>query len=33
MGPHTITRRHRYLGWAATLVMAAAVLVMLATSF
>ena len=33
MGPHTITRRHRYFGWAATLVMAAAVLVMLATSF
>ena len=33
MGQHTITRRHRYFGWAATAVMAVAVLVMLATSF
>jgi Mn2+/Fe2+ NRAMP family transporter len=33
MGQHTITRRHRFFGWAATLVMAVAVLVMLATSF
>lgn len=33
MGEHTITRRHRYFGWAATAVMAVAVLFMLATSF
>jgi Mn2+/Fe2+ NRAMP family transporter len=33
MGDYTITRRHRYFGWAATGVMAVAVLVMLATSF
>jgi len=33
MGAYTITRRHRYFGWAATAVMAVAVLVMLATSF
>jgi NRAMP (natural resistance-associated macrophage protein)-like metal ion transporter len=33
MGMYTITRRHRYFGWAATAVMAVAVLVMLATSF
>ncbi|MGI9135288.1 MAG: NRAMP family divalent metal transporter [Rhodoferax sp.] len=32
MGSHTITTGHRYFGWAATLVMALAVLVMLATS-
>jgi NRAMP (natural resistance-associated macrophage protein)-like metal ion transporter len=33
MGDHTITLRHRFFGWAATAVMAAAVLFMLATSF
>ena len=33
MGEYTITRRHRIFGWAATGVMAVAVLVMLATSF
>ena len=33
MGPHTMTLRHRYFGWAATAVMATAVVVMLATSF
>jgi len=33
MGHYTITLRHRYFGWAATGVMAVAVLVMLATSF
>ncbi len=33
MGSHTITAHHRFLGWAATGVMAVAVLVMLATSF
>ena len=32
MGPHTISLRHRVLGWAATAVMAAAVAFMLATS-
>jgi NRAMP (natural resistance-associated macrophage protein)-like metal ion transporter len=32
MGSYTITRRHRFFGWAATGVMAVAVLVMLATS-
>ncbi|MEO7107893.1 MAG: divalent metal cation transporter [Rhodoferax sp.] len=32
MGSYTITRRHRLFGWAATGVMAVAVLVMLATS-
>ena len=33
MGELTITRRHRFLGWAATSVMALAVVFMLATSF
>lgn len=33
MGAFTITRRHRVFGWAATAVMAVAVVVMLATSF
>jgi NRAMP (natural resistance-associated macrophage protein)-like metal ion transporter len=33
MGRYTITTRHRVFGWAATLVMAAAVAFMLATSF
>lgn len=33
MGQYTITRRHRFFGWAATAVMAAAVVVMLGTSF
>lgn len=33
MGQHTISTRHRLFGWAATAVMAAAVLVMFATSF
>ena len=33
MGHHTITRRHRYFGWAATAVMAIAVVFMLVTSF
>lgn len=33
MGEHTIKKGHRVLGWAATGVMAVAVLVMLATSF
>jgi len=33
MGKHTITRRHRFFGWAATAVMAIAVLFMLATNF
>lgn len=32
MGPHTISSRHRWLGWGATGVMAVAVLVMLATT-
>ena len=31
MGPHTISRRHRVLGWTATLVMALAVIFMLLT--
>ena len=33
MGRYTITLRHRFFGWSATLVMAAAVAFMLATSF
>ena len=33
MGKYTISLRHRWFGWAATAVMAAAVLVMLVTSF
>ncbi|MBK7314486.1 NRAMP family divalent metal transporter [Candidatus Aalborgicola defluviihabitans] len=33
MGQYTITRRHRFFGWAATAVMAVAVVVMLGTSF
>ena len=33
MGRHTISRKHRWLGWTATMVMAAAVVVMVATSF
>ena len=33
MGPYTITARHRVFGWAATLVMAVAVAVMLVTAF
>ncbi len=33
MGAHTISLRHRFFGWAATAVMAVAVLVMLVTSF
>ncbi len=33
MGEHTITRRHRWFGWAATAVMTLAVLFMLATAF
>lgn len=33
MGEHTITLRHRFFGWAATGLMAVAVVVMLATSF
>ena len=33
MGRHTISRKHRWLGWTATMVMAAAVIVMVATSF
>jgi NRAMP (natural resistance-associated macrophage protein)-like metal ion transporter len=33
MGDHTITPRHRFFGWAATGLMAVAVVVMLATSF
>ncbi len=33
MGEHTISLRHRFFGWAATAVMAVAVLVMLVTSF
>jgi NRAMP (natural resistance-associated macrophage protein)-like metal ion transporter len=32
MGEHTISRRHRFFGWAATGVMAVAVMVMLGTS-
>ena len=33
MGQYTISARHRFFGWGATLVMAVAVLVMFATSF
>jgi hypothetical protein len=33
MGEHTITPHHRLLGWAATGIMAIAVVVMLVTSF
>ncbi len=33
MGQYTISPRHRFFGWSATLVMAVAVVVMLATSF
>jgi NRAMP (natural resistance-associated macrophage protein)-like metal ion transporter len=33
MGLHTISRKHRWLGWTATAVMAVAVIVMVATSF
>ena len=33
MGSLTISLRHRFFGWAATAVMAAAVAVMFATSF
>jgi NRAMP (natural resistance-associated macrophage protein)-like metal ion transporter len=33
MGKHTISARHRFFGWTATLVMALAVLLMFATSF
>ena len=33
MGALTISARHRVFGWAATIVMAAAVAVMLSTSF
>jgi NRAMP (natural resistance-associated macrophage protein)-like metal ion transporter len=33
MGRYTITTRHRFFGWSATVVMAAAVVFMLATSF
>lgn len=33
MGLHTISRKHRWLGWTATVVMAVAVIVMVATSF
>jgi Mn2+/Fe2+ NRAMP family transporter len=33
MGRFTISTRHRFFGWSATLVMAAAVVVMLATAF
>lgn len=33
MGKYTITRRHRFFGWAATAVMAVAVVFMLGTSF
>ena len=33
MGRYTISPRHRFFGWAATLVMAVAVVLMLATSF
>ncbi|MDQ6629772.1 MAG: divalent metal cation transporter [Pseudomonadota bacterium] len=33
MGRYTITQRHRFFGWAATVVMAIAVVVMLVTSF
>jgi len=33
MGRFTISLRHRFFGWSATVVMAAAVAVMFATSF
>ncbi|HZE90958.1 MAG TPA: divalent metal cation transporter, partial [Rhizobacter sp.] len=33
MGSLTITRRHRFFGWAATVVMGLAVMFMLTTSF
>ena len=33
MGKYTISTRHRFFGWAATVVMAIAVVLMLATSF
>jgi len=33
MGRHTITSRHRFFGWAATLVMGAAVAIMFVTAF
>jgi Mn2+/Fe2+ NRAMP family transporter len=33
MGQYTISTNHRFFGWCATLVMAVAVLVILATSF
>jgi Mn2+/Fe2+ NRAMP family transporter len=33
MGHFTISTRHRVFGWAATMVMAAAVVVMVATAF
>jgi Mn2+/Fe2+ NRAMP family transporter len=33
MGSYTISARHRFFGWLATLVMAVAVVVMLGTSF
>ena len=33
MGRYTISARHRFFGWAATIVMFVAVLVMLATTF
>jgi Mn2+/Fe2+ NRAMP family transporter len=33
MGTYTISLRHRFFGWAATVVMAVAVAFMLATSF
>ena len=33
MGEYTIGRKHRWLGWGATAVMAMAVIVMVATSF
>jgi hypothetical protein len=33
MGQYTISPRHRFFGWAATVVMAVAVVLMFATSF
>jgi hypothetical protein len=33
LGPFTISTRHRVFGWAATVVMAGAVVVMVATAF
>jgi hypothetical protein len=33
MGTYTISPRHRFFGWAATVVMAIAVVLMFATSF